>query len=53
MKDKFGLCWQVVPKALPQMLHGRQCPKRRGRVMKSMLQMRKIDIDALKRAQAA
>jgi predicted 3-demethylubiquinone-9 3-methyltransferase (glyoxalase superfamily) len=52
VKDKFGLCWQVIPNALPQMLMDEDSQKAQ-RVMKSMLQMRKIDIDALKRAQAA
>jgi len=52
VKDKFGLCWQVIPNALPQMLMDEDSQKAQ-RVMKSMLQMSKIDIDALKRAQAA
>jgi predicted 3-demethylubiquinone-9 3-methyltransferase (glyoxalase superfamily) len=52
LKDKFGLSWQVIPKALPQMLMDENSEKAQ-RVMKSMLQMRKIDVDALKRAQAA
>ncbi|HZO57179.1 MAG TPA: VOC family protein, partial [Bryobacteraceae bacterium] len=50
LKDKFGLSWQVIPMALPQMLMDEGSGQR---VMKSMLQMRKIDIAALKRAQAA
>ena len=50
LKDKFGLSWQVIPTALPQMLMDEGSGQR---VMKSMLQMRKIDIAALKRAQAA
>jgi predicted 3-demethylubiquinone-9 3-methyltransferase (glyoxalase superfamily) len=43
---------QIIPKALPQMLMDENSDKAQ-RVMKSMLQMRKIDIAALKRAQAA
>ena len=50
LKDKFGLSWQVIPTALPQLLTDENAAQR---VMKSMLQMRKIDIAALKRAQAA
>ena len=50
LKDKFGLSWQVIPTALPQLLTDENSGQR---VMKSMLQMRKIDIAALKRAQAA
>jgi predicted 3-demethylubiquinone-9 3-methyltransferase (glyoxalase superfamily) len=52
LKDKFGLSWQVVPKVLPEMLKDEDAQKA-GRVMKAMLQMRKIDIAALKRAEAA
>jgi predicted 3-demethylubiquinone-9 3-methyltransferase (glyoxalase superfamily) len=52
LKDKFGLSWQVIPKALPQMLMDEDSEKAK-RVMKSMLQMRKIDLEALKRTQAA
>jgi predicted 3-demethylubiquinone-9 3-methyltransferase (glyoxalase superfamily) len=52
LKDKFGLSWQVVPAVLPEMLKDENAEKAQ-RVMKAMLQMRKIDIAALKRAQAA
>jgi predicted 3-demethylubiquinone-9 3-methyltransferase (glyoxalase superfamily) len=52
VKDKFGLSWQVIPNALPQMLMDANAETAQ-RVMKSMLQMRKIDLDALRRARAA
>ena len=52
LKDKFGLSWQVIPKALPEMLMDGNSETTQ-RVMRSMLQMRKIDIAALRRAQAA
>jgi predicted 3-demethylubiquinone-9 3-methyltransferase (glyoxalase superfamily) len=52
LKDKFGLSWQVIPKALPQMLMDEN-PEKAQRIMKSMLQMRKIDLAALERARAA
>jgi len=52
LKDKFGLSWQVIPRALPQMLMDDD-PAKAQRAMKSMLQMGKIDIAALKQAQAA
>ncbi len=52
LKDKFGLSWQVIPKALPEMLTDGNSETAQ-RVMRSMLQMRKIDIAALRRAQAA
>src|SRR5215472_8825617 len=44
--DKFGLSWQVIPKALPEMLMDGNSETAQ-RVMRSMLQMRKIDIAAL------
>ena len=52
LKDKFGLSWQVFPRALPEMLMDRNSETAQ-RVMRSMLQMRKINLAALRRAQAA
>jgi predicted 3-demethylubiquinone-9 3-methyltransferase (glyoxalase superfamily) len=52
LKDKFGLFWQVVPDVLSQLLSDKNSEKA-GRVMKSMLQMKKIDIAALQQAHAA
>ena len=49
VKDKFGLSWQVVPTVLIDMLHDSDQEKS-GRVMQAMLQMKKIDIKALKAA---
>jgi predicted 3-demethylubiquinone-9 3-methyltransferase (glyoxalase superfamily) len=49
LKDKFGLSWQVIPVALIKMLEDKDSSKTE-RVMKVMLQMRKLDIDALTRA---
>jgi predicted 3-demethylubiquinone-9 3-methyltransferase (glyoxalase superfamily) len=49
LKDKFGLCWQIVPTALPKLL-GDPDPKKSQRVMKAMLGMKKIDIGELERA---
>ena len=50
LKDKFGLSWQVVPTVLPEMLQDPNAEKA-ARVMKALLQMRKLDIAALKCAQ--
>ena len=44
LTDKFGLSWQVTPRALPALL------SRGSGVMKAMLQMTKLDIAALERA---
>lgn len=49
LKDKFGLSWQVTPKILNQMLADPDKEKA-GRVMKAMLQMKKIVIADLEKA---
>jgi len=51
LKDKFGLSWQIVPNALPHLLKSGDAQKS-GRVMKAMMQMKKIDIAALEKAAA-
>lgn len=47
--DKFGVSWQIVPRALGQLMSDKDAAKS-GRVMKAMLGMAKIDIAALQRA---
>jgi len=49
LKDKYGLSWQVVPTAAIELLKDKDAEKSQ-RVMKAMLQMKKIDIQALKQA---
>jgi predicted 3-demethylubiquinone-9 3-methyltransferase (glyoxalase superfamily) len=49
LKDKFGLSWQIIPKALGMMLQDKD-PEKSKRVMNAMLQMDKIDIKGLKQA---
>jgi predicted 3-demethylubiquinone-9 3-methyltransferase (glyoxalase superfamily) len=49
LQDKYGLSWQVVPTILSKLLQDKDAEKS-GRVMKAMLQMTKIDINALKQA---
>ena len=51
LKDKFGLSWQVVPAVLPELLQHQDSAKGQ-RVMRAMLQMRKLDIAALENAAA-
>ena len=51
LKDRFGLSWQVVPTVLPKMLADPD-PETSERVMTAVLKMKKLDIDALKRAYA-
>ena len=48
LKDKFGLSWQVIPSILPEML-GDANQEKSQRVVKSFLQMKKMDIATLKR----
>jgi predicted 3-demethylubiquinone-9 3-methyltransferase (glyoxalase superfamily) len=52
LKDKYGLSWQIIPKALGEML-GNKDPQKSQRVMQAMLQMDKIDIQRLKEAYGA
>lgn len=49
LKDKFGLSWQIVPRALVTMLNDPDAVKA-TRVMQAMLKMSKIDIAALRQA---
>ena len=49
LKDKYGLSWQVVPTILVELLQDKDAEKSH-RVMKAMLQMKKIDIPTLKQA---
>ena len=51
LKDKYGVSWQIVPGVLVEMISDPD-PARAGRAMEAMLQMKKIDIAALKRAVA-
>ena len=51
LKDKFGLSWQIIPKALGELL-GDKDPCKSQNVMKAMLHMDKIDIARLKEASA-
>lgn len=49
IKDKFGVCWQITPPILPEMLQDKDREKA-GRVMQAMMQMIKIDIQKIKDA---
>lgn len=43
LKDKFGLCWQIVPARLSELL-------RNSKAMQAMMKMKKFDIAELERA---
>lgn len=49
LKDRYGLSWQIVPTILGEMFKDKD-PEKSKRVMKAMLQMRKLDIATLKQA---
>ncbi|MEJ8848269.1 VOC family protein [Variovorax rhizosphaerae] len=49
LDDKFGVSWQIVPKALGQMLEDKD-PRKANAVMTAMLKMVKLDVAALKSA---
>ena len=49
LKDRYGVSWQVVPKALIEMLLDPDAGKSQ-RTMTAMLKMKKLDIAELKRA---
>jgi predicted 3-demethylubiquinone-9 3-methyltransferase (glyoxalase superfamily) len=51
LKDKFGVSWQIVPNVLGEMLQDKDV-KKSERVMKAFLQMKKIDIQGLRKAYA-
>lgn len=46
LKDKYGLSWQIVPVGMDEMMT-KGDPDKNERVMKAMLQMKKIDIQTL------
>jgi len=51
LKDKYGVSWQIVPTVLGEMLQDK-VTKKSERVMKALLQMKKLDIKKLKQAYA-
>jgi len=49
LTDKYGLSWQIVPKALPKLLATKDLAKTE-RVMRAMFEMQKLDVAKLKKA---
>jgi len=49
LKDRYGLSWQIVPTILSEMLQDGDAA-RSERVMRALLQMKKLDIKKLKQA---
>jgi predicted 3-demethylubiquinone-9 3-methyltransferase (glyoxalase superfamily) len=52
LKDKYGVSWQIIPSVLGELLSDPDPAIAQG-VMKAMMQMKKIDIEGLKRAKNA
>jgi predicted 3-demethylubiquinone-9 3-methyltransferase (glyoxalase superfamily) len=50
LKDRFGLSWQIGYAGLPNLMAGD--PAKSGRVMRALMTMTKIDVQALKAAAA-
>ncbi|MGW7518179.1 VOC family protein [Streptomyces sp. NPDC054796] len=46
LKDKYGVSWQICPRTLTDLLSDPD-PEKANRVMKAMLEMKKIDVQAL------
>jgi len=51
LKDRYGLSWQIVPRVLPELL--KKGPEASNRVMKALMQMKKLDIARLQEASEA
>ncbi|KAI5798923.1 Glyoxalase/Bleomycin resistance protein/Dihydroxybiphenyl dioxygenase [Geopyxis carbonaria] len=49
LKDRFGLCWQVIPEALQRLMSGGE-PERIERVRNAMMKMTKIVVSELEAA---
>jgi predicted 3-demethylubiquinone-9 3-methyltransferase (glyoxalase superfamily) len=49
LKDRYGLSWQIVPAALPQLI-AQSGGAALDRVMTAVMKMKKFDIEALKQA---
>ena len=49
LKDRYGLSWQIVPDFMDELVQDEHSPGAK-RAMAAMLQMKKIDIAAMKRA---
>ena len=49
VEDKYGLCWQITPTVLNDLLSGND-QERTARVTQAFLKMKKFDIAALQRA---
>jgi predicted 3-demethylubiquinone-9 3-methyltransferase (glyoxalase superfamily) len=49
LRDKFGFAWNIVPAGMMEYL-GHDDPEKRERAIKAMMQMKKLDLEALRKA---
>ncbi len=49
LRDKFGFAWNIVPKGLSEYV-GHDDPEKRDRAMKALLEMKKLDINEIRKA---
>jgi predicted 3-demethylubiquinone-9 3-methyltransferase (glyoxalase superfamily) len=49
VKDKYGVSWQITPTMMAELMASSD-PAKSERIMKAMLQMKKLDIEKLKQA---
>jgi predicted 3-demethylubiquinone-9 3-methyltransferase (glyoxalase superfamily) len=49
LTDKLGVSWQIIPKALPELM-GDKDREKAGRVMQAMMKMVKIEVSELHKA---
>lgn len=49
LKDRYGVSWQIVPTVVGAMLQDKD-PKKSEAVLKTLLQMKKLDIERLTKA---
>lgn len=51
LKDRYGLSWQIVPQVLEDLITDKD-PVRSDRVMRALLEMKRLDISKLEQAYA-
>jgi predicted 3-demethylubiquinone-9 3-methyltransferase (glyoxalase superfamily) len=49
LKDKYGPSWQIIPRGLLELVGG-PGPEKSSRAMEAMFKMKKIDLEAIRRA---
>lgn len=50
LRDKFGVCWQIVPTIIEDLMGPKASEGERDRVMAAVMKMVKLDIATLKKA---